>query len=94
MRVGRAADERGVALFGHAACCFVASRTVSWGCCSAEQLVDQGAAPLGVVQERGVAPWHDLEVRVGDQRCGPPADLRAAVGVLGVRPGQGAGPCE
>ena len=49
----------------------------------AEQLVDQGAAPRpGVVQERGVAPGHDLEVRVGDQRCGPPADLRAAVGVL------------
>ncbi len=55
LNVGRAAGEHGVALFGHAACCFVASRTVFWGCCSAEQLVDQGAAPLGVVQERGVA---------------------------------------
>ena len=54
MRVGWAADERGVALFGPAACCFVGPRAVFWGGCSAEQLVDQGPAPLGVVQERGV----------------------------------------
>ena len=46
----------------------------------AEQLVDQGAAPLRVVQEGSVARWDDLKVRVGHQRGGAPAYLRAAVG--------------
>jgi hypothetical protein len=73
--------DAAVALCGPAGCCFVALRTGRRGRYSAEQLVDQGTAPLGVVQERSVTPGHDLEVRVGDQPGGAPPDLRAAVGV-------------
>ena len=32
---------------------------------AAKELVDQRAAALGVVEEGGVAPWDDLEARVG-----------------------------
>ena len=46
-------------------------RTMRWGQAGlghwsrAKELVDQRAAALGVVEEGGVAPWDDLEARVG-----------------------------
>jgi hypothetical protein len=49
---------------------------------AAKELVDQRAATLGVVEEGGVAPWDDLEPRVGYEGVGALADLWAAVWVL------------
>ena len=47
-----------------------------------QELVDQRAAALRVVEEGRVAPWDDLEARVGWQGACAMANLWAAVGVL------------
>src|SRR5207248_10873140 len=48
----------------------------------ANEIVDQRAAALWVVEEWGVATWDDLEPSVEQQSTGALTDLWSAVGVL------------
>jgi hypothetical protein len=56
---------------------------------AANEIVDEGAAARGVLEERGMTARDDLEASVGYELARAPADLRSAVGALprSSRPG-------